>query len=209
MLGPPLGSRAAAWHRARSWGGLLQVGSLRPPSLPDFGLSPAGWAALSPQGLGGVGGGGSGCGSGVRPRHRSRPRAHGTAAAHPWWCNHCRAPTALQAPECTHGAAPIAVHPLHGTLVVPPVRSPPRCAAPIAVRPRRCTRCSTHRGVRTVPFPCRYPLRGCCAKGARARQGCPGGRSPQIPSSSCQHPALRCAATCAARSVPAWAAVPG
>lgn len=141
MLGPP-GSRAAARHRAHSWGG-SSAGwiTAASPSSAASGLSPAGWAALSPRGLGGGGEGGPAA---------VAVCAHGTAAAHPSWCTHCSAPTALQAPARTHGTAPIAVHPLHGTLVVQPVQSP-RGAAPIAARPRRCTRCSTHRGARAVP----------------------------------------------------------
>lgn len=85
---------------------------------------------------------------------------------------------------CTHRRAPPAWHPRGATSA-----EPPRCAAPIAVRPRRCTRCSTHRGARTVPFPCHYPLRGCCAKGARARQGCLGGGvHPESPAAAASTP---------------------
>lgn len=124
-------------------------------------------------------------------------------------CNRCGAPIGLHPSQRAHGTAPAAApiaaptpclpgcpaHGLHpatcpGSTGVPTSQGQQSVTEPGARQRGRFALHSSRAspwpcwGARREGFPCRYPLRGSCARGARARQRGRGGVHPESPAAA-------------------------
>lgn len=124
-------------------------------------------------------------------------------------CNRCGAPIGLHPSQRAHGTAPAAAPIAAPTLCLPgcpahglhPATCPGSTGVPTSQGQQSVTepgarqrgRFALHSsraspwpcwGARREGFPCRYPLRGSCARGARARQRGRGGVHPESPAAA-------------------------